>query len=65
MARSYFSLIGKTADGKHEIVFGDYDKEVVQAEKEDADKDYYKSYKIIKTAPQQAAINAAVAALNA
>ena len=66
--RKYHTLVGLNTDHVWEIIFGDYDREVVEDEKsdqEDADcSDDYLSFKIIKTNEAQADIYAEVAGLN-
>ncbi len=66
--RKYYTLVGLNTDHVWEIIFGDYDREVVEDEKsdqEDADcSDDYLSFKIIKTNEAQADIYAEVAGLN-
>ena len=67
-AQKYYTLLGLNTDHVWEIIFGDYDREVVENEKsdqEDADcSDDYLSFKIIKTNEAQADIYAEVAGLN-
>jgi hypothetical protein len=67
MARSYYSVI--TKDSKSApwgVEFGDYDREVAEDERDSLkESGQYVAVKIIKTASNQAAINAAVTALNA
>ena len=64
MAKSYFSLIVRFTRGdRWAVQFGDYDRETVEAEAEEYG-DAYK-VKIIKSAPEQSAINLAVALQNA
>lgn len=67
MARAYFSVLIKDEKGdKGAIVFGDYDRTVANEEAQ-----IYKeagivyAVKVIKTAPNSEAIEAAVATLNA
>ena len=66
--QKYYTLVGLNTDHVWEIIFGDYDREVVEDEKsdqEDADcSDDYLSFKIIKTNEAQADISEKVAQLN-
>lgn len=67
MAKRYHSLLVRdNAASPWGIHFGDYDREVVDAERDDiTDGDYRRSNtKIITTDDAQAAIDAAVSALN-
>ena len=69
-SRPYFTLVaidGTPTDTPWGIAFGDFDKDVVEAEMEDYRENGWtkKQLKIIKTASDQASIDAAVAALNA
>ncbi|WQZ00314.1 hypothetical protein Shy_CDS0037 [Escherichia phage Shy] len=61
-AKQYFSLLTKT-DGVWSVQFGDYDRECVEQERDDSYSD--EKCRIIKTDDTQAAIDAAVAKLNA
>lgn len=64
MSKAYFSLIVRFDRGdRWAVQFGDYDRETVQAEAEEYGDAY--RVKIIKTAPDQSAINLAVALQNA
>lgn len=66
--RTYYSLcLRDDGDLVWRLEFGDYDRDCVQAELEAyTEHDYLKrNAKIIKSADDQASINAAVAALNA
>jgi cAMP phosphodiesterase len=67
MTRSYYSVIVKDSKSSPWAVeFGDYDKEVAESERDNLkESGKYVAVKIIKTASNQAAINAAVTALNA
>ena len=62
--KTYYTLIGiyKSEDCKYEIIFGDYDREVVEDEK-DCSHDNYRCLKIITTSDAQADIEAKVAGL--
>ena len=66
--QKYYTLVGLNTDHVWEIIFGDYDREVIEDEKsdqEDADcSDDYLSFKIIKTNEAQADIEFAVKRLN-
>jgi hypothetical protein len=66
--RKYYTLVGLNTDHVWEIIFGDYDWEVIEDEKsdqEDADcSDDYLSFKIITTSDKQADIEFAVKCLN-
>lgn len=71
MAKKYHSLLTRT-DGKWSVQFGDYDKAVVVEERDGTycdrsrvDAVFKKDTRIITTGDQQAAIDAAVAKLNA
>ena len=59
--KTYYTLIGiyKSEDCKYEIIFGDYDREVVEDEK-DCSHDNYRCLKIITTSDAQADIQARV-----
>lgn len=73
MGRKYYTLLSKGNEVHHNgewvIEFGDYDRETVEAER-DEQRDAAKarqervSFKIITTGDKQADINAAVAKLN-
>ena len=67
-AQKYYTLLGLNTDHVWEIIFGDYDREVVENEKsdqEDADcSDDYLSFKIITTSDKQSDIDHAVAKHN-
>jgi len=67
MSKQYFSVIAKESKSdKWSIQFGDYDRTVAQDEADDMkESGEWAMVKVIKTAPQQAAIESAVAALNA
>lgn len=69
MARKYFTLavLPNYEGAKWGPQFGDYDREVVAQELADTKEDWLlgSKFKIIKTADDQAAINAAIDALNA
>ena len=59
--KTYYTLIGiyKFEDCKYEIIFGDYDREVVEDEK-DCSHDSYRCLKIITTSDAQADIQVRV-----
>lgn len=66
MARSYYTL-AERCDGRWVVQAGGYDLETIEFERDDF-RDHgvkAKDLRILKTAPSQKAINAAVAALNA
>ena len=64
MSKKYFSLVVKYASvDKWAIAFGDYDKQVVEEEREDSYSDCFKT-KIIRTDETQVAIDEAVSKLN-
>lgn len=60
-AQKYYTLVGiyKSEDCKYEIIFGDYDREVVEFEK-DCPHDNYRCLKIITTSDKQEDIQARV-----
>jgi hypothetical protein len=66
MARTYFTLCTREADGVWSPQFGDYDKDCVRFELDDyAQHDYKrKDLRIVTSYDDQASINTAVAALN-
>jgi len=62
--KSYYSLL-ILQDGKWSIHFGDYDRQVVEDERDDCkDSDPKAKMKIISTGDSQAAIDAKVSELN-
>ncbi len=63
--RRYYTLAVRfEASDEWSVQFGDYDRECVVQEKEDAYEDAYAA-KVISSNDDQAAINAAIAKLNA
>lgn len=68
MSRKYFSLLQRI-DDQWTIQFGDYDRSIVEAERDDyrhgSQSIKARDLKIISSGGTQAAINAAVAKLNA
>lgn len=69
--KPYFTLLGAVSvpsmNATHwEIIFGDYDRETVEDERDDIKdgSDEYVSYKIIKTLDHQSCIDDKVAELN-
>ena len=72
MARKYFTLLEKNYDGAFTIQFGDYDREVVEQERNDIWDSMIerfwgskaKTFKIIQTGPGQKEIDEAVRKLN-
>jgi hypothetical protein len=71
MARTYYTLVSRNWASQYDstwaIEFGDYDRSVVQAERDDY-RDHgckARNLRIISSGDSQAEINAAVAALNA
>lgn len=64
MAKHYYTVAVKwERDDPWSAQFGDYEREVCEQEAEDSYSDAYKT-RIIKSAPTQAAIDAAIAKLN-
>lgn len=67
--KKYYTLLGRDAvtDMKWSIVFGDYDRDCVEDEMvcEDESSFGFNQHRIISCADSQAAIDAAVAAVNA
>jgi hypothetical protein len=63
--KAYYTLAVRR-DGRWEVDFGDYDRAVVESEREDTLSHfvYSKDMKIVKSADDQASINLAVAKLN-
>ena len=66
-AQKYYTLVGTFQKNPWEIIFGDYDREVVEDERadiKDCGTDYTK-FKIITTSDKQGEIEWAVSVLNA
>ena len=65
MSKQYYTLAVRR-NGSFEVDFGDYDREVVESERDDHLSHFVlsKDMKIVKSADDQASIESAVAKLN-